>query len=97
LDKRVDITKVKQVMRLRGIDKLGLTDEDRNVLTALYDGPKSAQTLAAILGYDNDNNIKVEIEPYLIRQGYIERTPRGRSLSPKGYGYVDSLVAPDGA
>jgi len=91
LDPKIDAAKVHRVMGLRRIDGLGLTDEDRRVLKALYDGPKSSQTLAAMLDYDNDNNIKVEIEPYLIRQGFMERTPRGRQLSPRGFEYLDGL------
>jgi len=91
LDSNVNKTKVERVLEMRRIDIFGLTDEDRRVLLALAEGPKSAQTLSAILGYENDSNIRAEIEPYLIRQGFMERSSRGRKLTPKGFEYIDNL------
>ena len=65
-----------------GIDNLGLDEADRKYLTFLGDhsgGPVGVETIAAALSEPRDA-IEEVIEPFLIQEGLIQRTPRGRVL-----------------
>lgn len=66
-----------------GIDTRGLSAIDRAILSTIninYDGgPVGLETLAAIVGEDS-TTLEEMYEPYLIRMGYLERTPRGRCI-----------------
>ena len=65
-----------------GIDNLGLDEADRKYLSFLSDhsgGPVGVETIAAALSEPRDA-IEEVIEPYLIQEGLIQRTPRGRIL-----------------
>ena len=74
-----------------GVDHSGLDEQDRRYMQRLamnYNGgPVGAETLAAALSEQRDTLEEV-IEPYLIQQGYIQRTPRGRMLTPEAYAYM---------
>ncbi|MEM7172535.1 MAG: Holliday junction branch migration DNA helicase RuvB [Pseudomonadota bacterium] len=78
------------------VDSLGLDAMDRRYLTRIAEdyggGPVGVETLAAALSEQRDVLEEV-IEPYLIQQGLLQRTPRGRMLTAKGYGYL-GLPAP---
>lgn len=71
-----------------GVDQRGLDAMDRRYLGCLADnyagGPAGVETLSAALGEQRDVLEEV-IEPYLIQQGFLHRTPRGRMLSDQGY------------
>ena len=81
------------------IDRHGLDAMDRRYLTCIAEnyggGPVGAETLAAALSEQRDV-VEEVIEPYLLQQGLLQRTPRGRMLSPAGYGYL-GLAAPTSA
>ena len=65
-----------------GVDNLGLDDADRKYLSFLSDhggGPVGVETIAAALSEPRDA-IEEVIEPFLIQEGLIQRTPRGRIL-----------------
>ena len=70
------------------VDKLGLDYTDRNILLAMIDkfggGPVGLDTLAAGIGEDS-GTIEDVYEPYLIQNGLIARTPRGRVATKKAY------------
>ncbi len=74
------------------IDTLGLTRPDRAVLEAIIHkfggGPVGLNTIAAATG-EEESTIEDVIEPYLIRQGLIERTPRGRIASSNAYSHIN--------
>ncbi len=71
------------------VDRQGLDAMDRRYLTIIADayagGPVGVETLAAALSEQRDVLEEV-IEPYLIQQGLLQRTPRGRALTAAGYG-----------
>ena len=77
---------------LFGIDAYGLTKDDRRYLETLLKsfrgGPVGVQALAAALHEDADT-VEYIYEPYLLRLGFIERSPRGRILTIKGRGYLN--------
>lgn len=73
------------------VDGHGLDAMDRRYLTVIaqqYDGgPVGVETLSASLGEERDV-IEDVIEPFLIQEGFIQRTPRGRQVTGKTYGYL---------
>jgi len=82
---------VEKTFDLLEIDQLGLTKPDRMVLDAIVNkfngGPVGLNTVAAATG-EEQSTIEDVIEPYLIRHGLIERTPRGRTASPEAYNHI---------
>lgn len=85
-----------QTMALLEVDANGFDVMDRKVLGALIDqyggGPAGIDAIAAAIGESRDT-IEDVIEPYLLQQGYLLRTPRGRMAAPKAY-EVMGLPAP---
>ena len=73
------------------IERNGLDAVDRNMLTAMivkFGGrPVGLDTIAAATGEDA-STIEDVYEPYLLRLGFIARTPRGRVLLPAGYSHM---------
>lgn len=82
---------VSRTFELLEIDDLGLSAPDRAVLDAIIHkfkgGPVGLNTIAAATG-EEMSTIEDVLEPYLIRQGLIERTPRGRVASPLAYSHL---------
>ena len=74
------------------VDEIGLDLMDRNYLLAIMDkfsgGPVGLDNLSAALGEEKET-IEDVIEPYLIQQGYLMRTPRGRVATPKSYSHFE--------
>lgn len=91
-----DITKeiVIKTFNLLDVDTLGLSKSDREVLTSIIEkfggGPVGLGTIAAATG-EEAATIEDVIEPYLIRLGLIERTPRGRVASPSAYSHLKTI------
>jgi len=77
-------------LRMLDVDEIGLDLMDRNYLLAIMDkfsgGPVGLDNIAAALGEEKET-IEDVIEPYLIQQGYLMRTPRGRVATPKSYSH----------
>lgn len=72
----------------QGIDKMGLDNVDRKVLKAIIDfykgGPVGVESLAATLNEEADTIIDV-VEPFLLKIGFLKRTPRGRQATELAY------------
>ena len=77
-----------QALNLLKVDKEGLDAMDRKLLVTILDnfegGPVGLEALAASLNEEKDT-IEEVVEPYLIQQGYLVRTPRGRTVTQKCY------------
>jgi Holliday junction DNA helicase RuvB len=73
------------------IDALGLDQMDRDLMAALAErfggGPAGLETLAAAISEEADTIMDV-YEPYLLKVGFIQRTPRGRILTRLGYEHL---------
>lgn len=89
--KDLDKKTVFLALALLGIDELGLSESDRRILSVIIEkfngGPVGLNTLAAATG-EEEATIEEVVEPYLIRQGLLERTPRGRITTPKAYSHL---------
>lgn len=87
----IDDDIAQRALKLLEIDELGLDAGDRNLLAAIIDnyngGPVGVETLAALTG-DERSTIEDFYEPYLLQIGFIERTPRGRKLTPKAFRHL---------
>jgi len=90
----IDLALVKKVLTMQTIDDNGLTKQDRRYLHYLINSnpgkPTGLTTLAAALSEELDTITDV-IEPYLLQEGYIQRTPQGRIATPRAYGSDNSL------
>lgn len=91
------ITKAVSVsaLDLLDVDKFGLDNTDRTILTIIMDnfagGPVGLDTLASAIGEDS-GTIEDVYEPYLIKNGLINRTPRGRMVTRKAYEHLDREI-----
>lgn len=76
---------------LMDVDKMGLDHIDRNILCTMIDkfkgGPVGLDTLAAAIGEDA-GTIEDVYEPYLIKNGFLNRTPRGRVVTDLAYHHL---------
>lgn len=78
----------KTALDLMDVDKMGLDRVDRNMLCTMIEkfkgGPVGLDTLAAAIGEDS-GTIEDVYEPYLLMNGLIDRTPRGRVVTERAY------------
>lgn len=78
-------------LKLLEIDQLGLDISDRRILEAIIEnyrgGPVGLSTLAALTA-EEESTIEDFYEPFLMQLGMLERTPRGRKVTPKAYGHL---------
>jgi holliday junction DNA helicase RuvB len=78
-------------LNMMDVDKLGLDHIDRNILLTLIEkfqgGPVGLDTLAASIGEDS-GTIEDVYEPYLLKNGFLIRTPRGRMVTELAYGHL---------
>ena len=88
---QIDEALVSQAMDMLGLDDRGFNAGDRRIITAVVElfsgGPVGLSTIAAALN-EEPQTIEDIYEPYLIQQGMIERTPRGRKATEKAYEYL---------
>jgi holliday junction DNA helicase RuvB len=90
-NKQVDAKAADEALKRLDVDGAGLDTMDRRYLRCIAEnyggGPVGAETLSAFLSEQRDV-IEDVIEPYLMQQGLVQRTPRGRMLSEKGFRYL---------
>ncbi|MBQ5469701.1 MAG: Holliday junction branch migration DNA helicase RuvB, partial [Acetobacter sp.] len=90
-DKIVDAPLVDTALQRLEVDTLGLDNMDRTYLRRIADyhhgGPVGVETLAAALAESRDT-LEDVIEPYLIQEGLVLRTSRGRVLGEKGWNHL---------
>ncbi len=85
---RISRTVADQALNMLDVDERGFDHQDRRLLLAMIDkfdgGPVGIDNLAAAIGEER-GTIEDVLEPYLIQQGYIMRTPRGRVVTRHAY------------
>ena len=89
---KIDVESVRNTLNLLGIDKHGLDNLDKKILRIMVKnfkgGPVGINTIAASLSEDRDT-IENVYEPFLLKEGFIMRTARGRVVSEKVYDILD--------
>ncbi|MCR5228034.1 MAG: Holliday junction branch migration DNA helicase RuvB [Eubacterium sp.] len=88
---KIDYNVAKSALDKLDVDSFGLDDTDRNILLTIINnfggGPVGLDVLAAAIGEDS-GTIEDVYEPYLIKNGLINRTPRGRVVTEKAYKHL---------
>ena len=97
-DGAINLECARAAMDMLGVDEYGLDATDRRILMTMIDKfggrPVGVDTLAAATGEDS-TTVEEVYEPYLLRLGFIARTPRGRIVLPKGYIHMDCTPPSD--
>ena len=97
-DGRISGEVARTALDLMEVDRMGLDRADRRFLMTLMEtyhgGPAGVDALAASIGEDA-GTIEDLIEPYLLQNGFINRTPRGRTATARAYEHM-GLPVPDG-
>ena len=87
----IDLNIARYALEMLEVDTCGLDVLDRKYLQVLIEnyrgGPAGLETLSAALSEDR-GTIEDMIEPYLLQQGFIQRTPRGRTATPKAWKHL---------
>lgn len=85
---RIDTEIARQALNLLAVDERGLDEMDRTILDTIIDkfdgGPVGIETIAAAIGEDRDT-LEDVYEPFLIQEGFIIRTRRGREVTELGF------------
>ena len=86
----VDLGVAQEALNLLEVDRFGLDETDRKLMLTILEnyggGPVGLNTLAAAIDEQSDT-IEEVYEPYLIQQGFLERTPRGRVATERAWDY----------
>ena len=95
-DGSIDLDVAKRALTMLEIDDNGFDEADRRLLRAIIDkfdgGPVGLNSLAAAISEEKEA-IEDIYEPFLIQAGFLDRTPRGRVVTPRAYDYF-GLSAP---
>ena len=90
-DGSIDLKITKYALKALNVDDYGLDEMDNKILTTLIDkfkgGPVGISTLATAVA-ENGETIEEVYEPFLIQQGFIVRTPRGREVTERAYKHL---------
>jgi len=96
----IDREVAREALRLLDVDQFGLDDMDTRILKTIIEkfegGPVGVKTIAAAVGED-EGTIEEVYEPFLVQQGFLQRTPRGRLATHQAYrhfGYTLPLTGP---
>ena len=97
----IDLALAKMALEALNIDQYGLDEIDNKILTTIIDkfrgGPVGVGTIATAIGEDA-GTVEEVYEPFLIKEGFIKRTPRGREVTHLAYEHLGRRrgVEPDG-
>jgi holliday junction DNA helicase RuvB len=96
----IDLAVARHTLERLEIDERGLDEMDRKVLLTLMDrfggGPAGIETLAASIGEERDT-IEDAYEPFLLQEGFLQRTPRGRVATEMAYRHLGRTPPADRA
>ena len=96
-DGTIDMKITQYALKALQVDTHGLDEMDNKILTTLIDkfkgGPVGITTLATAVS-ENGETIEEVYEPFLIQQGFIMRTPRGREVTEQAYKHLGKIKGP---
>lgn len=96
-DGRIDMKVAKYALNALNVDESGLDEMDNKILSAIIEkfggGPVGITTIATAVG-EEGGTIEEVYEPYLIMEGYLKRTPRGREATEKAYRHLGIAYSP---
>jgi len=83
-DGRINLEATEEALKSHGIDSMGLDNVDRKVISVIHEsfggGPVGIESIAATLNEEPDTIVDI-VEPFLLKVGFLKRTPRGRELT----------------
>lgn len=83
-DGKITADATEEALKLHGIDRMGLDNVDRKVLAVIHEsfggGPVGIESIAATMNEEPDTIVDI-VEPFLLKIGFLKRTPRGRELT----------------
>ena len=87
-ENEIDAAVVQKALVVHSVDEMGLDEMDIMLLRAIIEkfdgGPVGLSNLAAVIGEEADT-IEEVVEPYLIKEGFVKRTPKGRVAMPRAW------------
>ncbi|MDE3045568.1 MAG: Holliday junction branch migration DNA helicase RuvB [Verrucomicrobiota bacterium] len=93
--KSIDLMTSREALEMLSIDELGLDEMDKKILNVIIEhhkgGPVGLTNLAAAVG-EEPHTLEEVYEPYLILQGFIKRTPRGREATGLAYQHLKKRI-----
>jgi holliday junction DNA helicase RuvB len=93
-DGKIDLEITRYSLEAMNIDKHGLDEMDNKILTTIIEkfkgGPVGMSTIATAVGEDG-GTIEEVYEPFLIKEGYVKRTPRGREVTERAYQHLGKI------
>ncbi|HTB06713.1 MAG TPA: Holliday junction branch migration DNA helicase RuvB [Bacteroidia bacterium] len=93
-EQHIDLEVTQYALRALNVDENGLDEMDNRILTAIIDkfkgGPVGISTIAIAVG-EQAGTIEEVYEPFLIQEGYMARTPRGREVTDKAYKHLKRI------
>ncbi|MDR1895397.1 MAG: Holliday junction branch migration DNA helicase RuvB [Prevotellaceae bacterium] len=94
----IDLEITRYALDALNIDKRGLDSMDNKILTTIIHkfkgGPVGLNTISTAVGEDS-GTIEEVYEPFLIKEGFLQRTPRGREITPLAYSHLGISQAPE--
>jgi holliday junction DNA helicase RuvB len=98
-DGQIDLGITQHALRALNVDEYGLDDMDNRILLAIIEkfkgGPVGITTIATAVG-EEPGTIEEVYEPFLIQEGFMQRTPRGREVTAKAYEHLGKIPAAGG-
>lgn len=93
-DGSIDMAITQFALQALNVDKFGLDEMDNKILTTIIEkfkgGPVGLSTISTAVGEDS-GTIEEVYEPFLIMEGFLMRTPRGREVTPRAYAHLGKL------
>ena len=93
-DGEVDLGITQHALKALNVDEFGLDDMDNRILVAIIEkfkgGPVGITTIATAVG-EEPGTIEEVYEPFLIQEGFMQRTPRGREVTAKAYDHLGKM------
>jgi holliday junction DNA helicase RuvB len=90
-DGQVDIGITQYALKALNVDEYGLDDMDNKILQTIIEkfkgGPVGISTIATAVG-EEAGTLEEVYEPFLIQEGFMQRTPRGREVTAKAYEHL---------
>ena len=90
-DGKITVEAAKDALKSHNIDRMGLDNVDRKVITIMHEsfggGPAGIESIAASLNEETDTIVDI-VEPFLLKIGFLKRTPRGRELTKLAYEHM---------
>jgi holliday junction DNA helicase RuvB len=98
-DGQIDIGITQHALKALNVDEDGLDDMDNRILLAIIEkfkgGPVGLTTIATAVG-EESGTIEEVYEPFLIQEGFLQRTPRGREATEKAYKHLNKTLPNNG-